>query len=213
MPFHDLHLFAFNEDVRNFTIDQIKKGMDGLAFLKGEMAVVHVGALGNQLSYKEVWGQMLETFRSLGDYAAARNLKVGLETMWPESIQEYTDLMFEINHPNVGATIDTGHIRSCTDINLPPERRDSAEGRQRYNDVLMKIVDTLGKKVLHYHLDDVRSSDWREHRALGTGIVDFPRLAETLKRNQFAGLLIFELEEPDRINTLKSSATLMKQLM
>jgi sugar phosphate isomerase/epimerase len=213
MPFQGLQLLSPIKDVRDSSIEQIKRGMDGLSFLKGQLAVVHVGAPDKGTTYKQVWQQSIDTFRFLGDYAARLGLKVGIETMQPNSVIEYTGLIREINHPSVGATIDTGHIRGAADIGLPVDRRDSAEGRQRFNDVLCKIVELLGEKVLHFHLTDVKGADWRDHHTVGTGIVDFPRLFGLIKKQGFKGLLIFELEEQDRINALISSKSFIERLM
>lgn len=213
MPFQGLQILSSTKEVRDSGIAQIKRGMDGLAFLKGQLAVVHVGAPDKGTTYKEVWTQAIDTFRYLGDYAARLGLQLGIETMQPNSVSEYTGLIQEINHPSVGATIDTGHIRGAVDIGLPADRRDSAEGRQKFNDVLCKIVELLGEKVLHFHLTDVKGPEWRDHHTVGTGIVDFPRLFGLIKKQGLKSLLIFELEEPDRINALKSSKSFIERLM
>lgn len=205
MPFQDIHLLSSDAEVRRAGVERIRRAMDGLAFLKGELAVVHPGWPERGRTFREVWRQMLDTFRSLGDYAGERGLRVGLETMQPDSARDYTELIFEIDHPMVGATIDTGHIRGSTDIGLPPERRDSDQARERFNDVLDALFTTLGDKVYHVHLSDVQRTDWRDHRSIGSGIIDFSRVFRTLERMDYGGLLVLELEEPDQVEALRSS--------
>lgn len=68
----------------------------------------------------------------------------------------------------VGATIDTGHIRGSTDIGVPPERRGSAEARDRFNDVLGTLFTFLGDRVFHAHLSDVESTDSRDSRRIAS---------------------------------------------
>lgn len=205
MPFQDIHLLSSDAEVRRAGMERIRRAMDGLAFLKGELAVVHPGWPERGRTFREVWRQMLDTFRSLGDYAGERGIRVGLETMQPDSARDYTELIFEIDHPMVGATIDTGHIRGSTDIGLPPEHRDSDQARERFNDVLDALFTTLGDKVYHVHLSDVQRTDWRDHRSIGSGIIDFSRVFRTLERMDYGGLLVLELEEPDQVEALRSS--------
>lgn len=187
--------------------------MDGLAFLDGSLAVVHAGWPEEGRSFRDVWQLMLDTFRSLGDYAGERGLKIGLETMQPNSVEEYTGLIFDVDHPAVGATVDTGHIRGASDIALPPNRRFTSEGTEQFNSVLNRTVEILGDKMVHAHLTDVRGSDWRDHQTLGSGIIDFARFSETLRRINYSGLLVFELEERDQTAALRASKEHVEDVM
>lgn len=213
MPFAGLHLLSSDADVRQTGIEQIRRAMDGLAFLEGSLAVVHPGWPEDGRSFRDDWSLMLETFRSLGDYADDRGLKIGLETMQPNSVSDYTELISDVDHPAVGATIDTGHIRGATDIDLPTEARSTQEGTERFNDVLNRTTRLLGDDVLHVHLTDVRRSDWRDHRTVGSGIIDFARFFDTLQRTGYTGLLVFELEETDQIGALTASKAHVEQIM
>lgn len=213
MPFQNLHLFSSKQEERQASVDRLKRAMDGLAYLKGEIAVVHAGWPDKGMTYQDIWQQMVDTFRLLGDYAGRHGLKIGLETMQPNSVREYTDLIFEINHPKVGAAIDSGHIQGATDIKLPAERRDSVEGRQKFNEVLNRIIALVGEKIVHVHLSDVRGSDWRDHQRIGTGIIDFPRLFRTLRKKKYEGLMVLELEEPESIRALQASKSYVEQVL
>lgn len=213
MPFHDLQILSSDESMRRVSLERIRRAIDGLAYLEGELAVVHAGWPEEGKSFRDIWPQMVDTLRSLGDYSGQRGIRIGLETMQPDSVRDYTDLMFDIDHPMVGATIDTGHIRGSTDIGLPPERRDSPEARERFNDVLGTLFTLLGDKVLHVHLSDVQRADWRDHRAIGSGIIDFERVFRTLDAMDYDGLLVFELEEPNQLEALQASKALAEELM
>jgi sugar phosphate isomerase/epimerase len=128
-------------------------------------------------------------------------------------VRDYTELIADANHPSVGAVIDTGHIRGSTDIGLSAERRDSDEARARFNDVLDRLVTVAGSRVFHLHLSDVRRSDWADHREIGSGIIDFPRLFATLRRIGYRGLYVLELEEPDTIGALARSRGYVEKLI
>jgi len=205
MPFQDLHLFSYSPDVRTFSFDQIVKALDGLAFLHGETAVVHAGALPPGTTYRDVWPVMLDVFRRLGDQAAKRKLRIGIETMQPDTSDDYVRLIHEIGHPNVGATIDTGHIRGAKDLLVSPNQRGTPEARAAYNHLLGKIIERLGDKVVHYHLSDVRATDWADHRLLGSGIVDFAPVLRAATRLRRPPLLVMELEESDGPAALAAS--------
>ena len=205
LPFQDLHLFSSAAAERQAAIVRIQQALDGLAYLKGELGVMHVGWPEKGKRFRDIWQPMLDTLRALGDYAGERGLELGIETMQPDSVREYVELVAAVDHPRVGAVIDTGHIRGSTDIGLPPERRDTGAARARFNDVLNRLVRDLGPKALHFHLSDVRREDWADHRTIGSGIIDFPRLFTTLRGMQYHRLFVFELEELDPVGALERS--------
>jgi len=213
LPFQDVRLFSSDKAERRTGLARLQSSIDGLAFLRGEMAVMHLGWPDKGLRFRDIWQAMIDALRWLGDYAAKRTLKLGIETMQPDSVRDYTDLIVAADHTSVGAVIDTGHIRGSTDIGLIAERRDTDEARARFNDVLNTLVATAGKNVFHLHLSDVRRSDWIDHREIGSGIIDFPRLFTTLRRIGFSGLYVLELEEPDTIGALERSRTYVQKLI
>ncbi|HEU5314467.1 MAG TPA: hypothetical protein VFX49_00020, partial [Chloroflexota bacterium] len=78
------------------------------------------------------------------------------------------------------------------------------------------LLDALGVKLVHFHIHDVRRADFRDHRGLGdldtNGVIDFPRLRDHVWRLDYAGLWIFELEEPDREGALIRSRDYLASL-
>jgi len=213
LPFQDVRLFSGNAGGRRAGRVRLQRAMDGLAFLRGELAVMHIGWPEKGMRFRDIWRPMVDTLRELGDYAGKRRLKLAIETMQPDSVRDYTELLLSVDHPHVGAAVDTGHIRGATDIDLPGPRRDSDEARARFNDVLNTLVTTAAKKVIHLHLSDVSRADWTDHRAIGTGIIDFPRLFATLRRIEFGGLHVLELEEQDTVGALARSKAYVEALI
>ena len=209
LPF-DFQLFAGD---RERGLKLIKDALDGLAFLEGSLGVMHVGWPGEGQSFRDIWNPMIETLRMLGDYAGERGLTIGIETMQPNSAIDFTALVFDTDHPAIGATVDTGHIRGATDIELPKERRHTEEGSRRFNDVLMDLTEALEDKLVHVHLSDVRMADWKDHESVGTGIIDFPRFIATLRRMRYDGLMVFELEEANTVEALAASKEYVEALM
>jgi sugar phosphate isomerase/epimerase len=213
LPFQGFFLFSLDAAERESGLQQIRSALDGLAYLKGELAVMHIGGPGAGRRYRDIWQPMIETLRMLGDYAQERYLKIGVETMQPSAVREYADLIAETRHPAIGATIDTGHIRGSSDIGLPPERHDTDEARARFNDVLNTLVSTVADKLLHFHISDVSAAGWVDHKSIGSGIIDFPRLFGTIRQIDYRNLFVLELEEPRVLEAVEQSKKYVEALM
>ena len=115
--------------------------------------------------------------------------------------------------PAVGATVDVGHVRGC----VPRERWGTPAGVEELNQHIAYLLQTLGEKVVHFHIHDVRRADFRDHRGLGdaatNGVIDFPRLMTQVTGSGYAGLWILELEEPDREAALRRSRDFLAATM
>ena len=101
----------------------------------------------------------------------------------------------------MGVTVDVGHLVWA----LPPERRAAPDGPEAYNDLLASHVRAAGARLVHVHVHDVRHPEWRDHALLGTGLIDWPRLARELAALGYEGLMSFELEETRPAEALRAS--------
>ncbi|MFN7919692.1 MAG: sugar phosphate isomerase/epimerase [Bryobacteraceae bacterium] len=204
LPFHDLRPVDPDPAVRERSRAAIERGIADSGWWGASMATVHVAR--ENAGYRGVWKDLLDTYRHFGDLAAKNKLRIGIETGAPETVAEYLALIREIAHDHVGSTVDTGHTRAYRrDAKLADAELGSEMGRQCYNDLLMRKVEGLGPKLFHFHVDDVRASDWREHRALGQGIVDWTRLLRYLGDSGYQGVFAMELEETAVVESLKQS--------
>lgn len=190
-PFLALQPFTHNPGIRDESLRQLRTAIEATAFLGGSVTVMHVNSR-SYLTIRDYWQDAVSTLRGLADCAAEHGVRVGVETGYPNSVDDFCGLIEEAGHPNLGACVDVGHVVAY----LPAELRGTTEGVARCNDLLMQIVSRLRNKVVSFHLHDVRASDFRNHRAAGRGIVDFPRLLKHLSA-AWDGPLMFELEEPD----------------
>lgn len=193
IPFHDLRPVDADAAVRERSVAAIERGIRDSGWWGAQMGTLHVAP---EKDYAPVWKQLLETYRRFGDVAAKHKVRLGIETGAPNTVQQFLALIREVNHEAVGATVDTGHTRGYRkDAGITDSDLGTDHARKRYNDVLMSKVEGLGPKLFHFHFDDVRASDWREHRTLGTGIVDWQRLLGYLKKTGYVGAFAIELEE------------------
>ena len=199
-PFVDLPLFTSNPGVREEALDQIRMTLEAAWFLGAEVVTVHANHK-TGYSLEEFYGEMVDAFRKLGDFALGCNTKIGIETGYPDRVREYLKLILDVGHEAVGATLDVGHIKAYLSRNL----LDSERGPELFNETLLYITRTLGSVIFHIHLHDLRPGDWRDHRRLGGGVVDWKRFMEVLEGIGYQGPMVFELEEEDREGALLSS--------
>lgn len=190
-PFVDTPLFTWNGGIRREAMRQVKLAIEMMAYLGGSVVDVHANPK-SQHSVEESWPEMLDTFRELGDYAHSAGVRIGIETGWPSATDQFARLVLETDHPAVGATIDVGHLRNS----FSPGQH-TPENEKAYNDRLLELMVALGPKICHCHFHDVRRCDWRDHREVGSGFIDFAAVVGFLSQAGYEGAMTFELEEQD----------------
>jgi len=196
LPFQELHLFSRFAPIAEFSIQQLRIAMEATAFFGAKLAVVHVTAPSWPLKFEDALPQIVRRFREWGDIAAKGGFKLAIETGYPSSVREHVRLVKEIDHDRVGCAIDVGHQVGFADFNarVKPAERSTPKGIAAYNDVMHEIIDQLGSKIFHFHVHDVDPKAWKDHRPIGAGVVDYPRLLRKLKQTNYAGLLVLEIE-------------------
>lgn len=199
-PFVDAPLFTHNRGIAAEALRQVRACIT----VAGRLGMRAVAVHASRQSFRDArdfWDNLVRVFRDLGDAAAAAGVMVGLETGYPDRYRDFVDLVHAIDHPAVGATVDVGHVAFMVESGP----RGTDEGVANYNRNLIQLFRDLRERVVHIHLHDVRKADWRDHRALGTGVIDLPALVGVLDEIGYQGLLQLELEEPDQEPTLLAS--------
>lgn len=198
--FFDLPLLSPNPSLRAAAVGQLEIALEAIAFLGGQLTVTHASQKPTH-SLAASWDELVALYRHLGDQAAARGVRVTIETCFPVQIEDFARLIHDIDHPAVGANVDVGHLVPL----VPAEVRGTDDAGPLYNDLLEQHLRSLGPKLFHFHLHDVRAGDLRDHRACGRGVIDYARLLRVAEDLHYAGVFIFELEEPDRLEALAES--------
>ena len=207
-PFWDVLPFSPNACVREATRDQLRKTLTVAGTIGAETVTTHViPRLG--YAFEEIRADVVALYRELGDVAAAAEVTLTIETGYPREIEEFAGLVHEIGHPAVGANVDVGHLRGLlTEAEREPEALAHA-----YSRLLARHVESLGDRVYHVHLHDVRPEGVRDHREAGTGIIDYEALFRMLAAREYRGLLCFELEEPEPVEALARSREVVLRAM
>ncbi len=188
--------------------DQWARWIDCAAEVGAEVVTVHSGRPREGERSSGFLADRSEWLRRVGDYAAEAHLRVGVENEGGEC-DDYLELVESTDHPSVGATLDLGH---CAYFHGVRAASDAAERVALINETIRTMVRALDRKLYSLHVHDVRQSDWRDHRCVGTGVIDFPTLFTELRRARYVGLMEIELEEPEKESAAIESGTYLTVL-
>jgi sugar phosphate isomerase/epimerase len=192
LPYTGLNYMTRTADAR-----VVETAMEATHYLGAKLAVLHPQPL-DEVELESAWPRYLERFQTWGDRARRLGFRLALETGYPRSVRGYVRLVREIDHRDVGATIDVGHQARYAELaaRVPPEERSTEAGIRAYNDTTISIVEQLGSKVFHFHVHDIDPATWQEHQPLIHGFVDYRRLFATLRQIGYKGVLMFEIGGP-----------------
>lgn len=200
-------LVDFNEPVRDFHVQRVKKFVDLAERFKAPNILL---VLGEYIWQKEVipaeeqWNFGLETVRQIADYAAERHVEIALE-LEPfrlsllNNVNEMERFINECQRPNVKANIDVSHLV--------------------LSDTSPADLIKLKGKACHVHISDC---DGKVHGDLppGRGVVKFSPYLQAIKELDFDGTIALELEyspDPSKIvewveEAYNATAKLMDQV-
>jgi sugar phosphate isomerase/epimerase len=173
-------------------VAKLEIALDAAKFVGAKVAVLHPQP--SETDIYENWSTAVERIREWGSMAADRGFQLACETNAPNSIPDLVRFIDEINHDNVGVTLDVGHQAGFKELStIPAEERGTPAAIKAYNDLNVEIVKTLGDKLIHLHVHDIEPETWKEHKPLIHGFVDYPRLIDALRATNYAGVLVFEI--------------------
>lgn len=188
LPYYpDFRPIAADRSLRARSRRELLRSVDDSGFWGAGVATVHL-ASEQGVPYRDARQELIGLYRELGDRASRHGMLLAIETTRPYRVAEYLDLIRSIGRDNVGGTVDVGHIGFFdADPGVADRDKGSPRGIQRYNDLLIEIVEALGSKLFNFHVHDVRAADWRDHCVSGTGIVDFSCLFAHLRGTGYQG--------------------------
>jgi len=121
-------------------------------------------------------GLLKESLTTLLPYAAAKDIRIGIEYepgLLIESCKELAAFLAEVNSPILGANLDLGHSQVA-------------------GEDIKSVTRQLGEKIFHIHLEDIRG---RKHYHLipGQGDMDFQAIFRALEDTGYHGFICVEL--------------------
>lgn len=204
--FSDLNIGAYNNNVRNFTLNEIKKSIIFAKDIGAKIVTIHpaeFGAIGH--TYPEtIRKNNIDSVKELALFAEEYNVKIGYENMpiftWNQLIESYDpkeikSIIDSINLPNLGITWDIGHSNT-TKISM-------SEYFTQFKDWLIHI---------HLHDNAGPIEGWNDtHMEVGKGTINWQEVFAYLTEMNFDGTLVFELNTWAKIdNSLNYLKNILK---
>ena len=171
-----------------------REWIDCAADLRAGMLTVHAGLPARLALAAPDRGDPRDWLRRIADVAQARGIRVGVENEGG-TVGAFVHLIRTADHPNLGATLDVGHCAAFARVRTLDRAAPKAE---ELNSTIEALVRDLGEKLFLLHLHNVRAVDWRDHRSVPHGVIDYPRLFDSLSSTGYSGGFDIELEEPER---------------
>jgi sugar phosphate isomerase/epimerase len=120
-PFMNLSIISNHEEIRNASINILKKAIEQSIILDAKLITIHAGTHSFLLRKKEVRQICTESFTELEKYSqnkiliALENLSInkGIQISYPVHLSEMAAL--KKNIPNINYTLDIGHSVHCND--------------------------------------------------------------------------------------------------
>lgn len=206
-PFFDMPFISVSPVVEEQSIQRVLASIEAAGRIGAETVTVHadqvrVGPIeAPRLVGRE---QIVRQLIRLGEAAAEAGTLVCFEnggntSASPDDLMSVLD---EVDHPAVGATLDTGEsylwwVHDGFET-LPVEQAD------QFNERLCQFIDGLGEKLFHVHVTDIKLPELSDqHQVPGTGVIDWTRACRHLRGINYRGML--ELEHHAR-NDLEREA-------
>ena len=147
----------------------------------------YIGLLHNEF-YRQGWHQRnVDFWAPLGDYAKAYGVVVAIENMWEFDPTIISNLLRELDHPNLKSCIDVGHATLFSDPDVS------------FDDWL----NALGDRVIELHMnnnngvmDEHYGFDWEQ------GVLEYETLLPRFRQLPEKPLMVLEM---DRVQDMKSS--------
>lgn len=192
-PYMDLNPGSMDESTRLHTVEAYGKVFDVVSSLRPANVVLHAGY--HEKKYKgeftlwleqskKTWPMFVERAESLGAVIAVENI-------FEKEPSTLGMLMDEIESPNFGICIDTGHLNVFSKVDMED------------------WFSVLGTRIAEVHLHD-NNGKHDEHLPLGEGNIDFPLFFSLLEK--YANTPVFTIE-PHGEEAMKRSIEAVKKYL
>ncbi len=212
-PFVDTPLVSSNPYIEQESHRQIFMSVAAAKALSLEAVTVHAGLPAKNMTMNEFRRRLIRVLQSLGEAAAAANTHIALENWrYPSDPDAHLQILEQVGHPNVGATLDVGHISYWFQNEGITGLHSEAE-LEEYHRRLYQFIDTLGQRIVHVHMHDVRAIDLIDHQGVGRGFLDIDGIVAALHRVHFDGVILFEIGRSDFATAAAESVQRLQHAM
>jgi D-psicose/D-tagatose/L-ribulose 3-epimerase len=173
----DANPLSMDAAMRTHALESNKKAIDCAAVIGAKllMGPIHsaLGVFTGKPATKKEWQYGVAHIRTLSEYAATKNITLGIEYLnrFETYLFTCTDDMLrfvkDVNHPNCKIMFDTFHANI--------EEKDIA-----------KAIKKCGDKLVHIQLSE------NDRSTIGKGHVDFKKIIKNLKSMNYKGMVSIE---------------------
>lgn len=137
-------------------------------------------------------GRAVDDFRELGERAAARGLRIGVEPLaWGRHISDYRDgwdIIRRVDHPNVGIVLDTFHVLG---LDLPVDAIRDIPGGKIFDIQITDMTPRLDRDLPTWS---------RHHRCLpGRGVYDLVPFVRAVEATGYDGVMSLEIFDDNAV--------------
>jgi len=174
---HEPTLVSESSDARARRIEFYRHAIHCAAELGSDCVSLWSGVLRDEISHEKAMARLVEGLHEVLDLAAGQGVLIGFEPepgMFIDSMSRYEELLCLVDAPNLGLTLDVGHLHCQGELPL-------AKHIRRWSSPLVNV-----------HLEDMRAGV-HEHLMFGEGEIDFPPVLKALADMGYEGGVHVEL--------------------
>ncbi|WP_395746096.1 sugar phosphate isomerase/epimerase family protein [Prosthecobacter sp.] len=202
-PFTDrLDITSLDRSLREASLQELLRACEAAAALDCAQVVLHPGPeRPGRPPEAEFLQHMHHAAESL-NVVAARCCELGVQLLLENMlahllfghVRDVMYLLGEINTCNVGTCLDTGHAHLAREMGL--------------------VIQKLSGHLKLVHIND-NHGDWDAHLPPGEGSIDWPWVVAELRRNDFHGVLVLELQGSgnDSVETVLARAVRAREFL
>ena len=188
--FDDYDLATLDTAQRDKTLIAYRQAVDAMEVLGGGILVTHHIRIPepDEPLHVEKRTAFLDNLRAVAEYAAPREVSFALENVprgYTGDPIRLVELMTDLDAPNVGVVIDTGH----RNIGGDP----------------VEALHTIGEHLITLHLHD-NHGEQDEHLLPGRGTVDWNGVVGALNEIEYPGVFMYELSRPEDLAKIRPNA-------
>lgn len=188
--FDDYDLATLDAAQREKTLIAYRQAVDAMETLGGGILVTHHIQIPepDEPLHSEKRTAFLDNLRTVAEYAAPREVSFALENVprgYTGDPIRLVELMTDLDVPNVGVVIDTGH----RNIGGDP----------------VEALRTIGEHLITLHLHD-NHGERDEHLLPGRGTVDWNGVVSALDEIQYPGVFMYELSRSEDLTEIRPNA-------
>jgi sugar phosphate isomerase/epimerase len=169
-------LGGLEPSVRSASLDDLRHCVDWLSSAGGSCLVIHPGGLSDPVSFQARRHALIQGLSLLADHASGTGVTICVENMPPgvypgSRMQDLMEIIEELNRPEVGLALDTGHANLSSSVST----ESLASGSQL--------------RTTHVHDNEGRQDN---HLPPGQGTIDWVEWVATLDAIDYRGPIVLE---------------------